>query len=160
MSASKLSKVVSIETACVTFTVAGVGEVSGCLNDFPQEIVHQLALHGLSQKVGDAAASKDIQGETALAVMQTVVDNLREGKWGKVRTAGTSKDAALYVEAVARLRKITVAEAAGLIDGLDEDQVKALRKVSAVQDMVALIKAERIKAKGTAEAGGLDAIFG
>lgn len=50
------------------------------------DIVTQLVYHGITQKVGDAAAGKE--GDDALNAMQAVYDALCEGNWGRARQTG------------------------------------------------------------------------
>lgn len=67
------------------------------LND---DIIAKLAMHGLRQKISDAAASAKKQAdedggdvaEIASAMMQKVVDNLEKGDWGVERGEGASAD--------------------------------------------------------------------
>jgi hypothetical protein len=59
-----------------TFDIAGL----------PGDIIEELVIHGLTQKIGDAAAGKS--GDDATAAMQKVHDALREGNWGVKRSGG------------------------------------------------------------------------
>lgn len=54
------------------------------------ETIGQLVLHGLTQKIGDAAAGK--KGDEALAAMQKVMDQLIAGDWTARRSGGSSRD--------------------------------------------------------------------
>lgn len=54
------------------------------------EIVAQLVAHGLTQKVGDAAAGKS--GKDARDAMQAVIDTLNAGDWGRTRGGGSGEE--------------------------------------------------------------------
>ena len=91
------------------FTRAGVDMTIsvGVLN---ADILGQLVLHGLVQKVGDAAAGakKAIEGtsmaqeEWAESAMNKVVDALYSGDWGSARGAGLTS---LDLEMISLVRK-------------------------------------------------------
>jgi hypothetical protein len=59
-----------------TFDIAGL----------PSDIIEELVIHGLTQKIGDAAAGKS--GDDAAAAMQKVHDALVAGNWGVKRSGG------------------------------------------------------------------------
>jgi hypothetical protein len=69
----------------VTFKRAGE-ERTFAIEGLPGDIIEELVIHGLTQKIGDAAAGKS--GDEATAAMQKVHDALREGNWGVKRSAG------------------------------------------------------------------------
>lgn len=69
----------------VTF-VRGGHEMELALATLPPAMLAELVAHGLTQKVGDAAAGK--QGNEALAAMQKVHDALKAGNWGVRRATG------------------------------------------------------------------------
>lgn len=71
----------------VTFTRGG-HEMSLSLDNIEPHIIAELVAHGLTQKVGDAAAGKS--GDDALNAMQAVYDALQRGEWGRKRAAGTA----------------------------------------------------------------------
>jgi len=68
----------------VSFKRAG-HNVTFSLKDLPDHIMAELIAHGLTQKVGDAAAGKE--GEEALAKMEMTYDALKQGEWGVRRSA-------------------------------------------------------------------------
>lgn len=69
----------------VTFTRAG-HEVTYNLDNLPESILSALIEHGLTQKVGDAAAGKS--GDEARAKMDMTFAALANGDWGVRRAAG------------------------------------------------------------------------
>lgn len=54
------------------------------------EIITQLVMHGVTQKVGDAAAGKD--GADALAAMDAVIAALTAGNWGRTRGSSAGEE--------------------------------------------------------------------
>lgn len=68
--------------------------------DLTPELMAKLAMHGLTQKVADAAAGakkvsdeSDVSIEEAtLSLMQKVVDRLHDGDWGVERGGGAAAD--------------------------------------------------------------------
>jgi len=84
----KLIKATSKETMSVSIEVVGVesGPVEYPITELSQEIVDQLALHGLSQKLGDSAAGKE--GADAESSIAETWSNLVEGKFKGERAGG------------------------------------------------------------------------
>lgn len=50
------------------------------------DIIAQLVMHGVAQKIGDSAAGKS--GDDALKAMQATYDALVAGNWGRTRAGG------------------------------------------------------------------------
>jgi hypothetical protein len=71
-----------------TFVRAGM-ECKYALASLPVEMIAELTMHGLVQKVGDMAAGKS--GDEARAAMDKTHDALREGYWG-VKRSGSGGD--------------------------------------------------------------------
>lgn len=159
--AKKLNKSYDVATGVLTVEIIGAGEVAVSLADLSEDVIRQAALHGLSQKLGDVVAAKECVGDTALAMIKSVVDSLYAGKWGAERASGTGGGKmALYVEAISRLQGVPVEQVAATLEGLSDEQQKAIRGMPAVKAMVDVIKAE--KARVVLESGdnGLGAMFG
>jgi hypothetical protein len=76
--------------AVVTFKRAGE-ERSFALEGMDASIIAELVAHGLTQKIGDAAAGKE--GEEAAASMAKVHDALMRGDWGVRRAAADGMNA-------------------------------------------------------------------
>ena len=100
MSMNRVKKSVSVEKELVTFAFENE-TVEFKLADLSMEMVTRLALHGLSQKLGDSYADStkvtDPQ-KTACGVWE----NLLEGNWGRERGSSVDYDA-LIAEAKGRL---------------------------------------------------------
>ena len=83
------------------------------LTKLSPELIARAALHGLTQKIADAAAgAAKVAGEgaspekvaaTGQALMQKVVDQLEAGEWGRQRSAGDGRGAHWkFVRAIVR----------------------------------------------------------
>lgn len=110
-------------------------------DELAEEIRDAALFHGVNQKVRDSAAgfSKDGDYSGAFRAMQTVVDNLTTGLWNAKGGSGTAD----LVQAVANLKGIEVEAAQGIIDGLDDEQIKTLMGKATVKAEILKIKAER-----------------
>ncbi len=84
----KLIKSTSKEDMSVSIEVVGSdeGPTEYSLTELSQDIIDHLALHGLSQKLGDAAAGKE--GDGAKSSIAETWDNLKDGKFRGERAGG------------------------------------------------------------------------
>lgn len=127
--------------------------VVGDLSAYSEEIVERLALHGLSQKLGDSVTSfskaRDFHG--AFGALQGVEDNLRAGVWSNRAGGGTAD----LVAAIALLQGIEVEDAQALVDRMDEEQLASIKKHPAIKAKVAELVAERAKEAAKADDGSL-----
>ena len=114
----------------VRFVLGNGVEVQASLADMSEEMVERLALHGLSQKVGDAAASfsKERDYHGAFGAMQAVVDNLMQGVWSS-RAGSSTAD---LVTAIAELQGVELEAAAEAVGKATEEQIAVLRKHPAI----------------------------
>lgn len=152
MAARKLEKSIDVENGVLSLGFPSGESMEVKMSDFPEEIVHQLALHGLSQKATDATAGKD--AEESEERVRGVISALQAGDW-TVRGAGTggggSTRTTLLVEAVARIKGIEIDAAKEAVAGLDDEQKKALQKAPSVKAAILTIKQERLAAQSEAE---------
>ena len=118
----RLIKSTSMEELMVSIEVVGVesGPVQYNLTDVSDEIKDQLALHGLSQKLGDSAAGKE--GADAEASISETWSNLVEGKFRGERAAGERMPTKKFM--TASLEKLSPAE--------QEDAKAALAKLGVI----------------------------
>lgn len=136
------------EKGTVQFILGNGTKASLSLKELTPEMVERLAIHGLSQKGGDAASgmskARDFAG--ALNAIATTLDNLRNGLWSS-RTGGGTSDLVL---AIAKLKGVSEEEAAAAVFKATEEQLKDLRKHPAVKEAIAKLQAARAKeqAKG------------
>lgn len=139
----------------VVFVLGNGVQVVGCLDDYTPAMVERLALHGLSQKIGDSTSgfAKDRDFHSAFGAMQTTEDNLRRELWSN-RTGGGTSD---LVQALAELQKIELEQAQAMVDAMHEEQLATIKKHPAVKDAIAKIVAKRAKeaAKGAAPIGDI-----
>lgn len=132
----------------------GNGEVVAIsLDEIPEELHRELAMHGLSQKIGDSYAGAKGNFESAIASASGVIEQLKNGEWKATRAAGESKPRiGELAAAVSRVKKIGEAEALALIDKLDDDAKKAVRNHPAIKLAIQELRTE--KAKAAAEKAG------
>lgn len=159
----------STKKASKTITDTGVDiqfesgqQVSVQLTLLPDDILHRLALHGLSQKLGDSYAGAE--PDEAYELAQVVADRLMAGEWTQARSStgpGTAR-ASMLVEALASATGKDIEQALAVVFGMDEDQRKALKKHPAIAAELARLTAERAVAKAkkaqaaVADGGTLD----
>lgn len=129
----------TMQGTTLIFTVPTGEKVDIDYSELKQAIQHQLMIHGLRQKVADAAAMK--AGATwaeKIANMQGVVDALLDGEFTRQRaSAGTLLAQVLSVEKAkplevvkAYLQSLTPAQVRGL-EAHYADKIAALRKAAA-----------------------------
>lgn len=155
-------KNVAEDMSGVTIAFTNGNKLTVNLADLQPEIVTHLALHGLSQKLGDSySGEKDL--EVALAKAQGVAQRLADGNWKAVREGGGSRITDL-AQALAAVTGREIGEAVALIENMDKGQKSDLRKHAQIKAKLAEIAAERAaKAAQAAEASedaDLGAMFG
>ena len=132
----------------VVFTLGNGSKLSACLDNYSPEIVERLAVHGLSQKIGDSASgfAKDRDFLGAYGSMQQVDANLRLGLWASRSGGGTSD----LVAAIAKIKGVGIEDAQAAVDKATEEQIATLKKHPAIKEAIAKIQAARAKeaAKG------------
>jgi hypothetical protein len=145
MSRNKIAtKAVAEDLSGVTVTFEDDNTVSVLLSDLSDEIVTQLALHGLSQKLGDSYS-----GEANLAVAkgkaEAVAGRLAKGDWKAVRESSGGGRISDLAQALATVTGRTLEEAVAVIENMDKEKKSALRKhpaVNAETKRIALARAE------------------
>jgi hypothetical protein len=144
---TKAKKTVDVEKSTVTFDGGTHGTFVADLSKLKPEIVHRLALHGLSQKLGDSYAG-DVENPVHEA--RGVYDELAAGNWS-TRVAGEPRFT-LLAEAIAAIKGVAVDVVQSKLEEMDEDEVAALKKNPAVKARMDHIKAQRAieRAKATA----------
>jgi hypothetical protein len=146
---SKIAKKVVGESD-VTLAFADGVKLVAQLANIPQDIVNRLALHGLSQKLGDSYASAGEKGwsiSDCRDEAQRVLDNLIGGVWA---AKGGGTGVTILAEALARVAGKAIDEAVDVITGLSDDQRKALEKDARIKAAMLDIKAERAKERAEA----------
>lgn len=138
----------------VAFTFANGSSLTCVMDELPEDMIRQLAVHGIAQKVGDSYASAEtvaIAEENARLTWA----NLQRGEFNTRAQAGGG----LTVEALARIKGMGLEDAQEVWAQMDEEQRETLKKNQRVKAMVEIIRGERA-AKKLDEAGdenlGLD----
>ena len=145
--AKKATKKIEGDVITITFTEGD--PLIASLNDLSDEIVHRLAMHGLSQKLGDSYASGEVQEARERAVR--VWEDLKSGNW-TTRVAGGGTRTSLLIEALIRATGKSQEEVIARVEEMDDDEKKGLRKHPQVKKAMAEIKVERAAAEAAAAA--------
>lgn len=147
--ASIATKALDFDNKAVEFTFAGEETPTlVSLADFPEEIQLHLALHGLSQKLGDSYASAKGEVVKAKELFSAVIAQLTSGEWRAARGEGEAKPRSTeLVEALARIKNLAVADVAKALAAYDKDKLKTLRSNGRVKAVIAVIRAEKAQAK-------------
>lgn len=139
-------------------------------NRLSPEIQHAAMMHGLKQKLVDAAAisrnpdtGRSATSADKESAVREVYERLQAGQWNKTREGGAGATGGLLVAALIRIyegRK-TDAEIRAYVEGLSEKEQAAIRATARVAPVIAAIKAERDAKKadkidGDALLSGLD----
>lgn len=111
--------------------------------DLDMDITHRLALHGLSQKLGDSYAGAETVDE-AVGTVKTLWDQLLSGVWATRAARG-----GIWVEALARVTGESYEDCLQAWMSYDEEKQKELKKHPQMVEAHALINAERAQAKVT-----------
>jgi hypothetical protein len=132
------------------------------------EIRHAALLHGLKQKLVDAAAISRDTATGRAATIVTKYDAVREifdritgenPSWNKPRVGGASGAGGLLARAIARYKSVPVEAAKAYLDRLTDAQKQALRVDPRIATIINDLRAESAKPAGIdtdALLGGLD----
>lgn len=135
----------NIENNAVSFELGNGRKLVCMLAQLKDDMVTQLALHGLSQKVGDAAAncSKGEEYSRAMAQMSAVWENLLQNKWRESGASGNS----ILIEALAEHTGKPADAVREAVNAADEEKLKTWRSNAKVKAIMARIAAERAAEK-------------
>ena len=133
-----MKKNVNAEEMSITFTFADGRSFVAKLENYSNDIVDRLALHGMAQKLGDSCAGKD--DSEWLATIEALDAQLRKGDWGAERT-GVALEAKRD-EAMERLAKYIassdeekrIAAGFGINRTMLEKDVKRIERAIAKRD--------------------------
>lgn len=147
MSKAKIaSKAVTDTGVNITFADDSVEDTSLLLSDLSDEIVQRLALHGLSQKLGDSYSGvKDVV--MAAERVKAVISNLTSGNWNAVREGSGSARATDLATAVSKVLGIELSEAIAKLAEKSKEEKSAIRKNGKVARALLEIQAARLEAK-------------
>jgi hypothetical protein len=132
----------------IRFTFDNGNTFDADVDSLPEAMVHRLAVHGLSQKLGDSYAGATGKGMTSDDVEQGVRELYAALKSGSFGTGRTSTGGKLFVAFTrwAMENGKTVAEAADAFRDLSDEDKKELRKAAPIKAHLAAIEAERAEA--------------
>lgn len=149
------------DDSTLVVTVNGAGEITVNLAALSDDIRHRAMVHGLTQKISDAAAiSKALlptdeteAAQTKFAAMEAVANRIIEGDWKKAAGEGAGPVAGLifrafaeYVADVAKAKKATAPTAEkirAVYDAKTRADQLALRNVPAIATIIDRMKSER-----------------
>jgi hypothetical protein len=113
------------------------------------EMLAEAAAHGIKQKVGDAAAIErdEATGKSATAkdkfdAMRAVADSIVEGVWNR---RGGGDGVSDLIAALVEVTKQPMEAVRAFVEGMSEDERKAMFKDPSVAPVIATIKAKRAK---------------
>ena len=136
----------------LVFTFADGQELRIDAGKLTDDIRHEAIMHGLKQKIGDAAAigRNPETGRSATladkrAAMRTVIERLQAGSWNAERGEGGAPAGGLLFAALVRMYegKRTEEELRNFLAGKSDKEKAALRKNPRVAAIIEEIKAER-----------------
>lgn len=152
----KLKKTVDVANRAVTFAPVGHEPMTVVLSNFNDAIVTRLALHGLSQKLGDCFAKDTItEGMAAFLAVRAAMEN---GDW----TVGGRAESgpADLITAIANLTGKTYAETEKAIMARDEAGRKKIAADPAVKAEIGRIRQARLDAAAASGTSIVDDLFG
>lgn len=138
----------------VHFDFDGDRELTCSILDLPDEMIQRLALHGLSQKVGDSYAANEGMAD-AHSKAEAVWDSLKANQWNAGRTGGGGDLTEALMNVTGQDRETVSTKLAGM--GADEK--KAIRKNAQVAAELARIKAERAAQRAASSGDSVEALF-
>lgn len=127
----------------VDFVLANGVTIKARLADYDEKIRARLMQHGLSQKVGDATSSAKGDYAFAEAAMEAVESSLRRAEWNQGRTPAHTD----LIVAMVLVFKKTEEEVKFIVDRLNEDGVKEMKKIPAIKATMMELKAVRERKK-------------
>lgn len=132
--------------------VTGFPTLNVQLRDLSDAMIEQAALHGLKQKIVDAAAlsRNPDTGRSATAAdkynaMREVFSRLLAGEWNKTRGDGTGTGGLLFAALCRLYSAKTPEDIRAFLEGKTAAEQAALRKNPKVAGVIEEIKAERAK---------------
>lgn len=122
-----------------------VAEKSFAASSIHESVKQMVALYGYSKLLQDRASDVPVSPEK-LTAMEEIAQQLAEGQWAKERKIGavvTSPE----VEALARIKSITVPAAQAALKKYSKEQREAILANEKVKEVAETIRAERAAAE-------------
>jgi len=162
---------VEIEDGTLAINFAHGHALTLRLEDLSPAIRHAAMMHGLKQKLVDAAAiarnpdtGRSATLDDKYAAVKEVYDRITSptGTWNKVREngEGSKVKGGMLVRAMMKLTGKPHQAIVDYINGLTKEEVAALRKNPRVMDAIAALQAEEVKTGGINSDALLDGIMG
>ena len=136
-----------------TFTLGNGSNLHAKLDSYSKEMQQKLAIHGLLQKIGDAASgfSKTADYNGAISAMKAVDESLLRNEWTRTGAGSGTTD---LVTALANLLGKDTAIIQVEVDKWDEEKMKAIK---ARKDVKAEVKRiQLVRAEAAANASNVD----
>ena len=127
----------------LTISFVGAGTLDVNLFDMSEDMIQRLAMHGLSQKLGDSYSGA-LSGKDAERLAQEVYERLKKDIW-----ASRSSTGSLAAEVLARAVGVDIATAAAKWAEMDDKTKASVKKHPSYQVARAEILAERAAATKT-----------
>ena len=137
----------------VDFTFHDGTVMNAVLADLSPEMISKLAIHGMSQKIGDSYSGEEASNCQTIA--EKTYETLLKGEWS-TRSGGGGPKISQLAEALARATRQEVQDCVGKIAEMDDDKKKDLRAHPQIKAFMAEIKLEKATAdaaKAAAAAG-------
>ena len=152
-----MARIIKSTVSGTTLTIAidGLGELSIDASTLSDEVRNLALLHGLRQKICDAAAmSKGATETDKFAAMTAVRDNLLNGEWSKRSSDGTGPVSGLILrafeqwaneQAIAKKAKTppTSEKIKAFYNSKSRSEQLALRNVRRIAEIIETLKSER-----------------
>lgn len=103
MAKAIMKKSYDVETGSFTLALLDGQTIAGTLDKLTPAVIRQAALHGINQKIGDAAASSGGDQDKAYEQMMAVFERLQSGEWAKPSEKGEGARPTMVIEAVMRV---------------------------------------------------------
>jgi glutathione S-transferase len=150
------SKHVSEDGRSVAIDFSNGKQVSVQVQDLPADMLARLALHGLSQKLGDSYSGCAGDLTQAVAECEATAEALLAGNWNR---RGDGFGGADLAQALANVQGKMLEEAQEAIAGLGKDDREGLRKHPKIKAEMARIKADRLDKKAEGNSPDLGGLF-
>lgn len=140
----------------LVFTGDNGRELSVSIEQLDDSIRTQAMMHGLKQKIGDAAAisrnpdtGRSATTDDKFDAMSEVLNRLLSGQWNKTREGGDGGAGGLLFKALCKVKADkTPAEVRAYLDGRTKEEQAALRKVPVIAAAIEEIRAAQAKDGG------------
>lgn len=141
-------------TLTLTFSSGDVIEIDA--SKLTPEVQHKAMMHGLKQKLMDAAAIAKNTDNGRSATVQDKFDAVKEvadrltvdGAWNKTRTSEGSSNNTLLARALVQMSGKTRAQIDAFLETKTKEEKAALRKTSKVAHIIVALQAEQVANSG------------